>query len=270
MARSSTNGSGAPGAGVPSPSSPFARMVPSSGGIARGAKTSERIASALVEDIIGGGLGPGDRLPNEATMAERFGVGRGSVREALRLLEVHGMISLRSGPKGGPVIIAIDPRYVGRTLSLYLSLRGATVEELVQTRLILEPHVARLAAENLADESAAALSAALEVEDSGGDARYIDAANEFHYVLATITGNRVLDLVATALKELYTTRVVGAGVAQAAVDPSIKLEHREIGAAILRRDGDAAENLMRAHMGYYNDRIQQVAPHFLQSRLNWE
>jgi GntR family transcriptional regulator, transcriptional repressor for pyruvate dehydrogenase complex len=250
--------------------SPFARMVPSSGGITRGIKTSERIASALVEDIIAAGLGPGDRLPNEASMAERFGVGRGSVREALRLLEVHGMISLRSGPKGGPVIIAVDPRYVGRTLSLYLSLRGATIEEVVQTRLILEPNVARLAAEHLSEESSARLREALEAEAAGSESGYIDAANEFHYVLATITGNRVLDLVATALKDLYTTRVVGAGVAHVTTDPSIKLEHREIGEAILRGDGAKAESLMRAHMDFYTDKIHSVVPHFAESRLTWE
>ncbi len=250
--------------------SPFAQMSPSSGGLSRGTKTSERIATALVEDIIANGYGPGERLPNEATMAERFNVGRGSVREALRLLEVHGLINLRSGPKGGPVILSIDPRDVGRTLSLYLSLRGATIEELVQTRLIIEPHVARMTAENLTDESASALRAALDVEDGVGPAGYIDAANEFHYVLATQTGNRVLDLVATALKDLYTTRVVGAGVAHITVDPSIKLEHKEIGEAILRGHGETAERLMRSHMRFYTEKIHSVAPHFAESRLTWE
>jgi DNA-binding FadR family transcriptional regulator len=180
------------------------------------------------------------------------------------------MISLRSGPKGGPVIIAVDPRYVGRTLSLYLSLRGATIEELVQTRLILEPNVARLAAEHLSEESSTRLRQALEAEAAGAEAGYIDAANEFHYVLATITGNRVLDLVATALKDLYTTRVVGAGVAHVTTDPSIKLEHREIGEAILRGDGETAERLMRSHMDYYTDKIHSVAPRFAESRLTWE
>jgi GntR family transcriptional regulator, transcriptional repressor for pyruvate dehydrogenase complex len=203
-------------------------------------------------------------------MAERFQVGRGSVREALRLLEVHGMISLRSGPKGGPVIIAVDPRAVGRTLSLYLSLRGATIEELIETRLILEPHVARLAAEHRSEESTARLREALDAEAGGTESGYIDAANEFHYVLATLTGNRVLDLVATALKDLYTTRVVGAGVAHLTTDPSIRLEHREIGEAILRGHGEVAESLMRTHMNYYREKIEDVAPHFPSSRLHWE
>jgi DNA-binding FadR family transcriptional regulator len=247
-------------------------MVPSTALISRGAKTSERIASVLVADIIDQNLGPGDRLPNEAAMTERFGVGRGSVREALRLLEVHGLINLRSGPNGGPVIIAVDPRYVGRTLSLYLSLRGATIDELVQTRLFLEPQVARLAAENISSDTSARLKAALAQEEAAatGSRSYIDAANEFHYVLATITGNRVLDLVATALKELYTVRVVGAGVARDTTDPSIRLEHRQIGEAILAGDADLAERLMRTHMSYYLGRGKEVAPHLPATRITWE
>ena len=233
---------------------------------------SERIASLLVDDIIRDRLGPGDRLPNEQAMAERFQVGRGSVREALRLLEVHGMIKLRLGPRGGPEITAVDPREVGRTLSLYLSLRGATIEELVQTRLILEPKVARLAAENRSGEDERRLKAALAAEEasSSHDSGYIDAANEFHYVLATMTGNRVLDLVATALKDLYTRRIVNDGVAQEAAGPSICLEHKEIGEAILRGDADKAEKLMLSHMEFYVDRVRSVAPGFVTSRISWE
>jgi GntR family transcriptional repressor for pyruvate dehydrogenase complex len=254
-----------------SPASPLAELAPSTARLSRGIKTSERIASALVAGIIDRQLGPGDRLPNEATMAERFRVGRGSVREALRLLEVHGLISLRSGPKGGPVIIAVDPRYVGRTLSLFLSLRGATMEELTQTRLLIEPHVARLAAQNLSSESIVRLKSALAEEEAsaGGEHNYIDAANEFHYVLATMTGNRVLDLVATALKELYTVPIVGGGVARVTTDPSIRLEHREIGEAILAGDANRAEDLMRSHMNYYVGRTKDIAPTFPATRLTW-
>ncbi|GAA4548314.1 FadR/GntR family transcriptional regulator [Pseudonocardia xishanensis] len=251
---------------------PFERMsAPSWGQLTRAVKTSERIATALVQDIIDAGLGPGDRLPNEAAMVERFGVGRGSVREALRILEVHGLIELRAGPKGGPFITAIDPRNVSRTLSLYLSLRGATMEELVQTRLFLEPMVARLAAENCTPESAELLRATLaQAPVSGGSREYLEAANDFHYVLATMTGNRVLDLVSTALKELYTSRLVGTGVGHATTDPSIELEHQEICTAIVRGDADTAERLMRTHMEYYVERVRQTAPEFRASRLAWE
>src|SRR4051812_16787467 len=106
-----------------------ARSLPAPPALPRPIKTSERIAAALIEDVNGEGLQPGDRLPNEAAMVERFQVGRGSLREALRILEVYGLISLKSGPGGGPVVQAVDPREVGRTFSLYLSIAGATIAE---------------------------------------------------------------------------------------------------------------------------------------------
>ncbi|ODU04262.1 MAG: hypothetical protein ABS81_10955 [Pseudonocardia sp. SCN 72-86] len=253
--------------------SPFAHLpAPTAGKISsRGVKLAERIASTLVQDIIDAGLGPGERLPNEAAMAQRFEVGRGSVREALRILEVHGLISLRSGPKGGPVIVAVDPRDVGRTLSIYLSVRGATMAELIQTRHFLEPVVARLAAENRTDEEADRLKEFLAQErNTSRRGDYLDAANDFHYLLATMTGNRVVDLMATALKELYTTRLIATGVATATTDPTLGEEHRDIGDAIIDGDGDRAEARMRAHMGVYEERVRETAPGFRASRLVWE
>jgi GntR family transcriptional repressor for pyruvate dehydrogenase complex len=239
--------------------------------LGRAVKISERVASAIVEEIITDGLGPGDRLPNEAVMLERFEVGRGSLREALRILETHGLISLRSGPKGGPVVIAVDPRDVGRTFSLYLSLIGATMGELIDTRLFIEPMVARLAADNIDDEGRQRLEKALAREAAipPDDPSYIEAANDFHYLLASMTGNRVFDLVATALKELYTTRLVGSGLASETTEPRIRLEHQAIGEAILAGDGDRAEKLMREHIALYLGRVKGLAPNFSKSSITW-
>jgi len=93
-------------------------------GVARGMKTSERIAATIVADIAAQGLVPGDRLPNEAAMIERFQLGRGSVREALRILEVHGIIQLRSGPGGGPVVAAVRPPATSPGPSPFTSIRS--------------------------------------------------------------------------------------------------------------------------------------------------
>jgi GntR family transcriptional regulator, transcriptional repressor for pyruvate dehydrogenase complex len=241
-------------------------------GIDRGTKISERVASAIVDDIVGSGLKPGDRLPNEAAMIERFQVGRGSLREALRILEVYGLISLRSGPGGGPIVLAVDPGSVSRTFSLYLHLSGSTIGELVETRLLIEPMVARLAATQIGErDNAERLRRALEHEQaiSGERDSYIDAANEFHYVLGSITGNRVFDIVATALKELYTTRIVESGLASMTTEPSIRFEHLEIGEAILVGDAEKAESLMRSHMDVYLHQIAVVQPGITNSVIDW-
>jgi DNA-binding FadR family transcriptional regulator len=221
----------------------------------RSVKLPERIAASIVADIVSEGLQPGDRLPVEAVMRERLEVGRASLREALRILEVHGVISLRAGPGGGPVVTAVDPRDVARTFSLYLNIVGAKMYELADARLVLEPIVARMAAQNRDPKALERLRAAMDYEDSVSrdHERYIEAANNFHFTLTTMTGNKVIDLLATSLKELYTSRIVSSGVASRTTEPGIRNEHREIGEAVIAGDADRAEELMRTHMTVYVD-----------------
>jgi DNA-binding FadR family transcriptional regulator len=261
-----------PPAAEPRPDSPLwsTHQMPSA--IERGSKTSERVASAIVDDIVASGLKPGDRLPNEAAMIERFQVGRGSLREALRILETHGLINLRSGPRGGPIVLAVEPRSVSRTFSLYLHLSGSTMGELVETRLMIEPMVARMAATQITQgDNARRLRDVLRHEQATPDenASYIDAANDFHYILATLTGNRVFDVVATTLKEMYTARIVGGGLAQLTTEPSIRFEHQAIGDAIHDGDAEKAEELMRNHMGVYLRRLDEVDATFGRSVIDW-
>jgi DNA-binding FadR family transcriptional regulator len=238
--------------------------------IGRAVKTSERIASAIVADIVASGLKEGDRLPNETAMVNQFGVGRGSLREALRILEVHGIISLRSGPGGGPVVIATDPRDVARTFSLYLHLNRATIRELIQARLFIEPMIARMAAEAHEPEGLERLREAVAYEASipEGDPRFIFASNNFHYVLATLSGNKVIDLVATALKELYTTRVVASGLVNDLEHEQLRSEHKEIAKAIMDGNAARAERLARKHSEYYLGVVAEY-PGFADSMITW-
>jgi GntR family transcriptional repressor for pyruvate dehydrogenase complex len=238
--------------------------------IDRAIKTSERIAAAIVSEIISLELKPGDRLPNEAAMVERFRVGRGSLREALRILEVHGLISLRSGPGGGPEVIAVNPRDVARTFSLYLHLSRATIRELTEARLFLEPMIARMAAETREPGGMKRLQEALDYEASipKNDPRYIFAGNNFHYVLATMSGNAVIDLMATALKELYTSRVVGGGLVNDLDQEKLRSDHRKIGMAIIKGDPETAERLARQHTQYYLGKVMRI-PGFAESTITW-
>src|SRR3954454_19262155 len=115
--------------------------------IKRGAKIAEYLAQAIVHEIVSRKLAPGTLLPSEAQMIEDYGVGRGSLREALRILEVQGIIALKPGPNGGPVVEETDVRDFGRMSSLFFHLNGATFNQLLEARLALEPLMVRLAAE---------------------------------------------------------------------------------------------------------------------------
>jgi GntR family transcriptional repressor for pyruvate dehydrogenase complex len=241
-------------------------------GVARGPKLPERVAAAIVEEIVSQGLEAGDRLPIEQDLRERLHVGRASVREALRILEVHGLISLRSGPGGGPVVTDVGAHDVARTFSLYLNISRARIEELVGARLVIEPIVARMAAENRDPEALQRLQAAMAQEEAvpANDARYIKAANDFHYAVNSMTGNKVIDLLATSLKELYTSRVVSSGIASRTTEPTIRNEHRKIGTAILDGNAKKAEKLMRSHMELYLERMRSDPQSIADQLVTWD
>ena len=113
----------------------------------RTVKASERVALDIVRDVLRG-LKTGDRLPLEAAMVNEYGVSRSSLREALRLLEVQGLISLKPGPGGGPVVGTVDPAHFARTAALYFHLGAATYADAMRTQVLMESACARLAAMN--------------------------------------------------------------------------------------------------------------------------
>src|SRR4051794_1844056 len=92
-------------------------------------KLSTLLADSITETILKNGMQPGDRLPPEREMREQFGVGRGTLREALRVLEAEGLIIVRAGPHGGPVVTKPDAERLARMLILLLIGWGATLQD---------------------------------------------------------------------------------------------------------------------------------------------
>ncbi len=116
--------------------------------VLRPLKASESVARDIVDDIVVQRLGERDNLPSEAAMLTHYGVSRETLREALRLLEVQGLISIRRGPGGGPIVGAVDPANLGRMSTLFYHLAGATYGELFEAWVRSEPIIADLAAVN--------------------------------------------------------------------------------------------------------------------------
>jgi GntR family transcriptional regulator, transcriptional repressor for pyruvate dehydrogenase complex len=233
-------------------------------------KVSEVVARAIVHDIVSRGLRQGDTLPPEAVMLSRFQVGRASLREALRILEVHGLITLKPGPGGGPIVAAPTSGNFGRTATLFFQLDGATFRELVEARSLVEPVMARVAAERQPQEIIAALSANVaEGKRYQGDDRHnARLGTDFHGLMAGASGNRVLDLMGRALKELFYERVTSA-LWPEEDRPRIHLEHEAIVKAIERGDGRTAERLMRRHMEEMVERCEERLPGLLDEIVDW-
>ena len=151
-------------------------------------KTSEKVAFRLAHDIVAGGLVEGDHLPREAELVDHYGVSRESIREALRLLEAQGMVSIRRGPGGGPIVGRAESANLARTMTLYFHLSGSTYDELLHAWFDLEPGVAARAAANPDRGEVARLMAPhlTHFEDGGDRACYMEHSNGLHFAMAAL------------------------------------------------------------------------------------
>jgi GntR family transcriptional repressor for pyruvate dehydrogenase complex len=169
-----------------------------SGAVTRPLKTSETVARDVVKDIIARGLQPGESLPPEAAMLEKYSVSRESLREGLRLVEVQGLISIRRGPGGGPIVGHVDPANLGRISTLYYHMAGATYEELFEAWIVAEAIIAERAARN-PDSRARVNAMAPYLEGNGHSApedleKFVDMHTGFHAAIAALLNNRVIEL----------------------------------------------------------------------------
>jgi GntR family transcriptional repressor for pyruvate dehydrogenase complex len=234
-------------------------------------KVAESVAREILHDIVDRDLDPGTRLPAESEMAETYGVARASLREALRILEIHGLIHIKPGPGGGPVVAPISSDDLGQTLTFFLHASGTTFRELMEARMVLEPVMARQAAERRDPQVKAALQAGIDrsrgVLDEG-DEQYLNVATGFHEVVTGASGNSVLDLLARSMKDIYVARFRSI-VYTADERAKLLSDHEVVAEAIISGDGDRAEALMREHMEEYVTFLGQRFGSFMDERIDW-
>jgi DNA-binding FadR family transcriptional regulator len=249
------------------------------GGPARGVgprrteKLSEVLAREIVRDLRD--LEPATMLPPEAVMLDKYRVGRASLREALRLLEVQGLIVIRPGPGGGPMVAQADSIHYGRTSSLYYHMLGATYHDVVKARAVIEPALARSVAEQQDPDHLAALEDFLASQKANTAApgteedyqRYVRESSGFHSMLAGLAGNPVLSLAAHSLQDVLLDRVHGLfppderlGVEQA---------HAKIAKAIIKGDAAGVERMMREHMLEYVQAAEDRHPGMMDETVDW-
>jgi GntR family transcriptional repressor for pyruvate dehydrogenase complex len=219
-----------------------------------------RIYEHIVEQIqalIGEGkLRPGDQLPPERALAETFKVSRTSVREALRALEMSGFIEGRQG--GGTFVRAPSASDLVQPLASALLAGKRELVDVLEVREMIEPALARLAAERATAEQIAELEAVLErqAEKVRRGESYPEEDAAFHHLIAVAAGNPlVLRLLAVIMDLLHELR---AGYLQGGGRPTRSLDgHRRILEAIKRRDGEAASQFTLEHISQVRERLIQ-------------
>jgi GntR family uxuAB operon transcriptional repressor len=206
---------------------------------------SADVATLLRREITGGTLQPRDRLPPERVLAERYGVARGTVREALTRLARDGMVEIKPG--SGTYVV-----YEGQERANSI-IQHARPLELIDARFALEPHICRLAvlhAQPKDFERAEALLAEMEasVQDP---ARFSDADTEFHTLLAEATGNSLIIWIlseVSAVRNQEQWSHMRALTLSPEVIRNYNAQHRGIVDAIRSREPERAATLMKAHL----------------------
>ena len=229
------------------------------------AQRSEKIANAVARDIVGEAVGndlaAGTTLNSEAEMMERYEVSRGSLREALRILEVLGFVQMKPGPRGGPVLLEPDSRQFSTIATLFYQRIRATYRELLETRLVLEPKAAAMAAERRTPEHIRQLEAYIEqsrAADLGDDRQFRGVGQDFHDLVAEMGGNRIINLLIRSCYDVFAGRTSGFLYPQPDRQ-TIQTIHAEIAIAVINGNADTARSLMYDHM---EDYVRQATTQF--------
>ncbi len=236
----------------------------------RAPKASERLARHLATSIIDGEFEEGARLPHEGAMLAQLQVGRATLREALRLLEVWGLIVIRTGPGGGPVVRRPEPEEFAEQLAMMLQFQQMTLEDVSDARLALEPMMAHLAAERITPAQIAELRDSIEIMSGSFDEpQEFWAQNaRFHAGVADAADSHIISMFVNALK------VIGDG-ASSGVPYTVKefeevvRAHTRIVDALESGDTDAAAKAMLRHLTAGRRFVADRYPTVLASRIQW-
>ena len=176
----------------------------------RSREKPEQIADELRALIVSGELADGESLGREPDLVERFGVSRPSLREALRILEAEGLITVVRGVLGGVIVNQPNERMTARTAALVLQSRNVTLGDVHQARSVIEPAaVGILAASSPRRKVLDELRSLVEEQRAAiDDPEAFGRANaEFHERLVELAGNQTLSIVAEMLNEIVARAV---------------------------------------------------------------
>jgi GntR family transcriptional regulator, transcriptional repressor for pyruvate dehydrogenase complex len=246
-----------------------AATMPAASG--RPAKTAMIIAQRIVADVARDRLSPGASLPPERMMLETYEVGRGTLREALRFLEFQGVITLKPGPRGGPVLSHPDASHLSSTLMLLMQLSEAPFRVLVEVRSALDPLVGRLAAARMSNADLAELGKTVtQMSNDIDDQRsFLEANKRFHDIIAWSSGNTLFGYIADSMIAILDGTVLGIdypGHRRAATLNA----HREIFDALQSKDEDASEGRMREHIDADVRFARLRYPELLEQVVAWD
>lgn len=223
-------------------------------------RLAELVAAELRDQIMRGELHDGDLLPKQEELLATFGVSKPSLREALRILETEGLVTVRRGNIGGATVHRPKASNTAYMLALVLEVRGVDLGDVSSAREVLEPQCALLCAErpDRADEVVPRLQAlqdeaAASVDD---EATFTKVCLEFHREIVNLCANQTLIAMVGMLESVYTQSVAEQHLAKSAAAETFNVDyrkatldaHQQLIDAIAAGDGDLVQKVMRTHL----------------------
>jgi DNA-binding FadR family transcriptional regulator len=227
--------------------------------VARQSRIFQDVVDQIQEAILSGEFQRGDMLPSEREMREIFHVSRGTLREALRVLEQKGLIEIRLGVNGGAMVTAAIAETMTESLGLMLRFRKISLDHLQEFREDIEGIVTAKAADRAAEADVAVLRSLLaeaEAHVAGGISEwraFLNVDKKFHQAVARITGNPIYifihNMVHDNIQPYYDTFLPPD---QERLQQNFR-DLKEILAAVESGDADQAGDLARKHIWRFNE-----------------
>jgi DNA-binding FadR family transcriptional regulator len=224
-------------------------------------KASGVLAAHLRENILGGEFSDGMQLPTERELAERSGLSRSSVREALRILEAEGLIVTRPGRNGGAAVRRPTRESIQHSMNLFIRGQRIRFRSLLETREAIEPAVSRLAALNRTEEDLATLrKISKQLENAPDMASHAKANVEWHLAVTHASHNELLISFMTALSHAINAATEIETLDSDEIRAATNRAHERIYMAIRDGDPDAASRRMYRHLLAYSEHVRQTMP----------
>lgn len=218
-------------------------------------KAYETVLSGLEKQILEGKLKVGSQLPGERDLATQYKVSRTAVREALRTMAAQGLIesSVGAGPKSGTYLTGQSSQALGSLLRMYVALEQFDVKEVVEARVMLERHSARLAARNAQPEDIERLRKLLaEMEEPDLPLeRFNELDTHYHIEISRLANNSLITELTTAIRQSLASPIRLASLRMENYEDFKKNlfhQHREVCEAIARGDEVAVGSLIENHI----------------------
>jgi len=214
----------------------------------------ERVSQVIVDQVKlllrDGKLKPGDRLPSERELCQRFGVSRVTVREALRVLEAGGLVQIRVGARGGAFVTTPTPQRIGDGLADLMTLSKMTAAQVTEARMVFELGIIPLVVQRATKADVQdLLEMVQEAQDALKDGAYSMAMSAaFHVRLASCTHNPAVEMLVQSFHGPLLMSLQEAHVAEPLMGRRGTDEHRDLARAIERKDEKTATDIMRRHI----------------------